>query len=61
MHPELAQSMIEYRFNRMQGAEEKAQSYNAGYQGKVCSIVIHVDRNYVPMGKCVYWRRSMSN
>jgi trehalose/maltose hydrolase-like predicted phosphorylase len=33
LHPELAQSMIEYRFNRIQGAEEKAQSYDAGYKG----------------------------
>jgi trehalose/maltose hydrolase-like predicted phosphorylase len=33
LHPDLAQSMIEYRYNHMQGAEIKASSYNKGYQG----------------------------
>ncbi len=57
MHPELAQSMIEYRFNRIQGAEEKAQGYDAGYKGNVTAYVyfwVTEGRNDVPMGKCVY-------
>ncbi len=33
LHPDLAESMLRYRYNHIAGAKLKAQSYNAGYQG----------------------------
>jgi len=33
LHPNLAKSLIQYRFNLIPGAERKAKSYHLGYQG----------------------------
>lgn len=33
LHPSLAESMIEYRFNHIYGAQQKAKSYNPPYNG----------------------------
>jgi len=33
MYPSLAESMLQYRFNRMKAAQQKASSYHPGYNG----------------------------
>lgn len=32
-HPELAESLLQYRYNLIPGAKRKAESYHLGYQG----------------------------